>query len=118
MIKYIHIIFTGLFLLANLVICGVIPGISTPAIIASFAVILLNGIAAHLTKGLEIKDGYKISLPFFFISCGLLEYVLSFFMKDHIQGNFAFLGVSLLVLLEAATAITCIAISRHNKAKE
>ena len=115
MLKYIHLILTFFVLVANLVVCIVIPGIRTPAVIASFAVIFVNGLAIHIIANLKIQDGYKISIPITLVCCGIVEYALSFFLKDVIQGSFAFLVIALLVLLEAAITITCIAISWHNQ---
>lgn len=118
MLKKLHLIFTVIALLANLAVCFVIPGIGKPAIITSFAVILVTGLASTLTSGIKLKDGFKISLPFVFIFFGVIEYILSFFMSSQLEGSFAFLGIVLLFLIEVATASVSIAISRHSLSKD
>lgn len=73
--------------------------------IVSCAVILLSTLLCFVSS-IERQDvAFKISLPFFIVPIGVVEYVLSFFVKDALKNNGWFIAIIALATIQLCILI-------------
>lgn len=97
-----------LFLAVNLLIGFFIASVGRNALIVSSLVLVTTFLLLYLTGAVEMKDGFKASLPFLFIFSGIVEYILSFFIHDGaVKGNGFLLAIVILFVIQVFIFIIC-----------
>lgn len=105
--KKLSIILGISLILLNVLIGYLIPSIGQNTMIVSSAVVFTTFLLIFITQAINIKDGYKTSLPFLFVFNGIIEYVLSFFINDELRNDGFFLAIIILFVIQSLILIIC-----------
>ena len=110
--KNIHLIIGAICLLVNIAICLIFDGIGNHVLIISSLVIITTALINHLLGTIDIKDGFKVALPFFFTFIGLVEYGLSFFVDESLKNDGFLVGIVCLFVLQVCVLIISALVSK------
>ena len=112
--KSLSLYLGGVALIANIVILMLLTDCTDIVTIMSSCAIVTTSLLIFTSSMLPIKDGFKVSLPFFFIFNGLVEYVLAFFVNsEQVKNDGFFIAIILLFLFQLFCLILVNAFSRH-----
>lgn len=110
--KYIHLIIGMICLFLNIAICLIFNCAGNHVLIISSLVIITTTLINHFTGAIDIKDGFKVALPFFFTFIGLVEYSLSFFVDESLKNDGFLVGIICLFALQVCVLIISALVSR------
>lgn len=110
--KYIHLIIGGICLAFNLLACLVFDAVGNHVMVITSLVIITTAVINHICGTLDIKDGFKVALPFFFTFIGLVEYSLSFFVDESLKNDGFLVGIICLFALQVCVLIISALVSR------
>ena len=103
----------GVILLAiNAAVCYFLTSAGQNALIVSSIVIAATFLLLYTAHAVSMKDAFKTSLSFLFVFCGIIEYILSFFIRDEIKQNWFLLAIILLLVFQIFFLIIC---ANHGK---
>lgn len=112
--KRITIAIAGVLLTANILAGAILSGYDWMNVLFSSAAIVVTALFIVLTSALPLKQGFKVSLPFIFLSIGVIEYVLGIVSKHGIQDNYSAIAALALVVGELIMIIVCTFVSKHS----
>lgn len=115
--KNLSLIIGALCLVVNAIICLLISSVGNHVLAVSSIVIIVNTLLIFLCGRLDMKDGFKVSLPFFLGSMGFVEYVLSFFVGNVISGNGFIIAILVLLVFEIIVLLSAYSTSKANQGK-
>lgn len=103
--KYIHLIIGGICLVFNLLACLVFDAVGSHVMVITSLVIITTAVINHICGTLDIKDGFKVALPFFFTFNGLVEYGLSFFVDESLNNDGFLVAIIALFVIQLSVLI-------------
>ena len=112
MMKKLSLILGVVLLLVNAAVCYLLTSAGQNALIVSSLVIATTFLLLFTAHSVNMKDAFKTSLSFLFVFCGLVEYVLSFFVRDEIRMNGFLLAIVILFVIQVFILIIC---ANHGK---
>ncbi len=110
--KYIHLIIGGICLVFNLLACLVFDAVGNHVLVITSLVVITTAVINHICGTLDIKDGYKVALPFFFTFNGLVEYGLSFFVDESLNNNSFLVAIIALFVIQLSVLIVSSLVSK------
>jgi hypothetical protein len=110
--KYIHLIIGGICLVFNLLVCLVFDAVGNHVLVITSLVVITTAVINHICGTLDIKDGYKVALPFFFTFNGLVEYGLSFFVDESLNNNSFLVAIIALFVIQLSVLIVSSLVSK------
>lgn len=110
--KNASVIFGSILLIANICIGLLLTEIRTYSLVVSSITILSMTLLVFLSSTIQLKQAFKISLPFFFIFCGIVEYILSYNVSE-LKGNGSLIAIVLIILAQILVLLTTFFISKH-----
>ena len=112
--KSIHLVIGFILLIVNALTCWLLTSVGNNTLLTSSLVILSTALLAFISGVLPIRQGFKISLPFFFYFNGIVEYVLSFFIKDSFKDNGYLIAIIVLFAFQIIVGLTTYFVSKVN----
>lgn len=97
-----------------MLICWLLSSVSKNTLIISSFVIATTSLLVFLSGVLPLKNGFKVSLPFFFSFNGLVEYALSFFIKDSFKDNGYLVAIIVLFAFQVIVGLITYFVSKVN----
>ena len=94
--KNLALIIGGIILLLNVAIGLIFSAYKPFNIGLNCAVIIVNTLMFYSLSVIEIKDGYRISLPFLFLLAATIEFILGFFVPETLENS---ITLTMLILL-------------------
>ena len=85
--KYIHLIIGIICLLLNFAVCLIFDAVKNHVLIINSLIIITTALINHFSGTIDIRDGFKVALSFFFTFIGLVEYGLSFFVDESLNND-------------------------------
>ena len=113
--KNIHLFVGIICLIFHIVICLLFDSIGTHSLIIGGIVILITTVLNHVCTSIELRDAFKISLPFFFSFLCLVQYILAFFVDRAVKNDGFLIVILLLLLLQILVLIISSVVSKYNK---
>ena len=106
----------GLLLLAtNIAVLLLLTSCPAICVITTSVVILIGTLLTTVSSYLSIKNAFKISLPFFFSFCELVEYILCFFIPENFKNDSHLLAIIIMIVFQIACLIIVNAFSKFDK---
>ncbi len=105
--KKLSIILGITLILLNVLILYLITSIGQNTMIISSSVVLTTFLLIFISQSLNIKDGYKTSLPFLFAFNGIIEYVLSFLIHEELKDNAYLITIIILFVIQSLILVIC-----------
>ena len=104
---------TGFILLATCLLFGLILSIyPTFNMLLNCVVIVANTALVYAIAQIGLKDAFKISLSFLFVTLALIEFVLGLFSPQKFEDNFFLLAIILIVAFKAIVLGTTYIVSK------
>ena len=94
------------FLILNILIGLICSSLSWVNISASSVAILLNTTLAYYMFGDNVKTSFKVSLMFIIPIITIIEYLISLFMPNKLENNYALIIILILLFLELIIYLT------------
>lgn len=113
--KKLSIILGISLILLNVLIWYLLSSIGKNTMIVSSLVIFTTFLLISITQSINIKDGYKTSLPFLFCFNGIVEYVLSFFIDEEIKDNGYLIAIVVLFVIQSLILVICANYGKRSK---
>ena len=110
--KYIHLIIGGICLIVNLAVCFIFDAVGNHVLAITSLVIITTAVINHICGTLDIKDGFKVALPFFFTFNGLVEYGLSFFVDESMKNDGFLVAIIALFVIQLSVLIISSLVSK------
>lgn len=105
--KYLSLIIGIICIIPTVCVGLLFDGINSNMLIMACAVICTTAILVHLSNVIPQRTSFKISLPFYFIFNGIVEYVLAYFIDGSLRNNVYFaIIISLFFIQTCVLTIT------------
>ena len=105
----------GLLLFAaNLAVLLLLTSCPTVCVVATSLVIAIGTLLITVSSHLSIKDAFKISLPFLYSFCALVEYILCFYIPEDFKNDGHLLTIIILIVFQIASLIIVNAFSKFD----
>ena len=115
--KNITLIIGIVLLSLNLAICLLFDSISVEIAIVTSVVILVSTLLSHVSSQLHSQNGFKISLPWTFLTIGTIQYVFAF-LADNRVAKLSTLIILVLFAFELLLLIITYTISKSSNNNE
>lgn len=79
--------------------------INTCIILAITALILIS-------QSIELKPGFKVSLPFTFLFLGVIQFILGCFSQNHLTDNWFIISILVILLFEVILLVITYSVSK------
>ena len=94
--KNLTLIIGGIILLLNVAIGLIFSAYKPFNIVLNSAVIIVNTLILYSLSIIQIKDGFRIALPFLFLVAATIEFLLGFFVPETLENS---ITLTMLILL-------------------
>jgi hypothetical protein len=105
--KKLSLILGIILLVINAAVCYFLTAAGQNALIVSSLVIATTFLLLFTVHSVSMKDAFKTSLSFLFVCGGIIEYILSFFIRDEVKQNGFLLAIIILFVIQLLFLIIC-----------
>jgi len=110
--KYLTLTIGGILLVSNILFGFLLSTFEPFNVVFSSTAIVFTTLFIWLLKTVKMKDGFIVSLPFMFLSCGIVEYILGILSQPEIQDNGYIIASIVLIVIQAAVFLICNKLSK------
>lgn len=115
--KHLSLIIGIICIIPTVCIGLLFDGISTNSTIIASLVICFTSILVYVSSVISQRKAFKISLPFYFVFNGIVEYILAYFIDDTVKNNAFFAIIISLLTIQICTLVITYIISKFNDGK-
>ena len=112
--KHSSLIIGIICLLLHAAICLLLSAVGNNTLLIGSLVIVSTFLLIFLLGASDIRDGFKVSLPFFLVFNGIIEYILSYFVGETLTDNGFIIAIIVLFVIQVVVAVSAYLVSKAN----
>lgn len=110
------IIASGVILLVLNFLAGILlSAYNTFNMLLNSAIIVVTVTLSVISVRCTGRDAFRVSLPYIFSVCGLIQFILAIFSPSGFRDNYMIIAILLLIGLEVSGLVSVILLSRQSK---
>ena len=112
--KHSSLIIGLICLLVHVTVCLLLSAVGNNTLLLGSLVIISTFLLIFLLGASDIRDGFKVSLPFFLTFNGIIEYILSFFVGEALTDNGYVIAIIVLFAIQIIVSLSAYLVSKAN----